>query len=127
MIQIIFFHALLKYYTRISVPDLMRKDIKKVWNRGIIRIAVLVTSLLGFIVPVFGGKPVIIMIASQAVSPVIMPLIIVFLIVLLNKKSAVGSYKNPFILNLGLGVTLLFSLFVSYSAVIGLLNFIKSF
>ena len=102
-------------------------NIPRDMSRPVIRIVVLLTSLLGFVVPVFGGKPVVIMIASQAVSPVIMPLIIVFLIVLLNKKSAVGNNKKPAILNVVLGVTLLFSLFVSYSAVVGLLDFVKSF
>ncbi len=102
-------------------------NIPRDMSRPVIRIAVLITSLLGFIVPVFGGKPVIIMIASQALSPVIMPLLIVFLIVLLNKKSAVGKYRNPALLNTGLVITLIFSLFISYSAVVGLIGFLRSF
>src|SRR5690606_33566090 len=53
-------------------------------SRFSIRMLVLVMTLLGLVVPIFGGSPVIIMIASQAVSPVIMPLLIVLVLVLLN-------------------------------------------
>jgi Mn2+/Fe2+ NRAMP family transporter len=77
-------------------------------------------ALLGLIVPVFKGNPVIIMIASQAVSPVIMPLLIAFTFILINSKKVVGDYKNPLLLNLGLGLTFLFSLFMSYTAFTGL-------
>jgi Mn2+/Fe2+ NRAMP family transporter len=61
-----------------------------------------------------------IMIASQAVSTVIMPLLIVLLMILLNRPSAVGDYRNPMALNIGLIITLLFALLVSYSGAVGL-------
>lgn len=102
-------------------------NIPRKMDRPLIRIAVLAAAFLGFIVPVFGGKPVIIMIASQAVSPVVMPLLIIFLFVLLNKKNVVGNYRNPVLLNIGLIVTFVFSLFISYSAVLGLISFLKNF
>lgn len=102
-------------------------NVPRTMSRPIIRIAVFLTACLGFVVPVFGGKPVIIMIASQAVSPVVMPLLIVFLFVLLNKKSVTGSYRNPLKLNIALIVTFIFSLFMSYSAVLGLIDFLKSY
>jgi len=91
-------------------------------DRPSIRLAVLLIASLGFVVPVFGGKPVVIMIASQAVSPVVMPLLIVFLFILLNSRKVVGDYRNPFLLNAGLVVTFIFSLFMSYSAVVGLFD-----
>jgi Mn2+/Fe2+ NRAMP family transporter len=85
-----------------------------------VRLAVGAAALLAFVVPVFGGRPVLIMIASQAVSTVVMPVLIVLLMVLLNRPSVVGDYKNPRLLNLGLVVTLLFALLVSYSGALGL-------
>lgn len=91
------------------------------------RIAVFLIALTGFVVPVFGGRPVIIMIASQAVSPVVMPLLIVFLIILLNSRENTGKHKNPLALNIALGITLVFSLFMSYSATLGLIDFIRNF
>lgn len=102
-------------------------NIPRKMDRPAIRITVFFTALLGFVVPVFGGRPVIIMIASQAVSPVVMPLLIILLIIMLNDKEYAGRYKNPLLLNIGLGVTFIFSLFISYSAVIGLVDFLRDF
>ncbi|MCE5249650.1 divalent metal cation transporter [bacterium] len=100
-------------------------NVPRTMNRPIVRIAVLIISLLGFVVPVFGGKPVIIMIASQAVSPVVMPLLIVLLIIQLNGRERENNYKNPLLLNIGLIITLIFSLFMSYTAVLGLMGLLK--
>jgi manganese transport protein len=89
-------------------------------DRWPVRAAVAGAAALAFVVPVFGGRPVLIMIASQAVSTVIMPLLIVLLMILLNRPSAVGDYRNPMALNVGLIITLLFALLVSYSGAVGL-------
>ncbi|MBT4483432.1 MAG: hypothetical protein HOC71_07120 [Candidatus Latescibacteria bacterium] len=102
-------------------------NIPRKMDRPAVRIAVFLTALLGFVIPVFGGKPVIIMIASQAVSPVVMPLLIILLFIQLNSAGNNKKYKNPLIMNIGLVVTLIFSLFISYSAVMGLLDFLKNF
>lgn len=101
-------------------------NIPRKMDRKLVRIAVLIVPLIGLIVPVFGGKPIVIMVASQAFSPVVMPLLIVFVYILLNNKKTVGEYKNPIVLNILLAVTFIFSLFISYSAVVGLVNFLKN-
>jgi len=88
------------------------------------RLAVLGIALMGLIVPVFHGNPVVIMIASQAVSPILMPLLILFVYLLINNKKIVGNYNNPLILNIGLGLTFIFSLFMAYTAFIGLSGFL---
>jgi Mn2+/Fe2+ NRAMP family transporter len=95
-------------------------DVPRKMDRPAVRLAVLCTATLAFTVPVFGGRPVLIMIASQAVSTVIMPLLIVLLLIMLNSSKTVGSYKNPTGLNVGLIITLAFALFVSYSGALGL-------
>jgi len=100
-------------------------NIPRKMSRKSIRIAVLFIALLGFIVPVFKGNPVVIMIASQAVSPVIMPLLILLLYILLNSKNIVGDYKNPVILNIGLGLTFIFSLFMAHTALVGFFKFLQ--
>ena len=93
-------------------------NIPRKMNRKSIRIAVLCIASMGLIVPVFRGNPVVIMIASQAVSPVIMPVLIVFLFILLRSRKIVGDYKNPLMLDIGLGLTFVFSLFMSYTALV---------
>jgi len=95
-------------------------DVPRRMDRWSVRAAVVAAAALAFVVPVFGGRPVPIMIASQAVSTVIMPVLIVLLIVLLNRSSVVGDYRNPTALNVGLMITLLFALLVSYSGALGL-------
>ncbi|MFC1692906.1 NRAMP family divalent metal transporter [Candidatus Latescibacterota bacterium] len=102
-------------------------NVPRKMNRTSIRIAVFLIALTGFVVPVFGGRPVIIMIASQAVSPVVMPLLIVLLFIHLNDKEYAVNYKNPLLLNIGLFITFIFSLVMSYSAVMGLLDLLKKF
>ncbi len=97
------------------------RDLTKPWVRAF----VLVIAATGLVVPVFGGQPVVIMIASQAVSPIVMPIMIGIIFYMLNTKH-VATYRNARWLNAGLIVAFVFSLFVSYSAVIGLIDFVRA-
>ena len=97
------------------------RDLTKPWVRGF----VLVIAATGLVVPIFGGRPVVVMIASQAVSPIVMPLIIGIILYMLNRKHT-STYHNARWLNAGLIVAFVFSLIVSYSAVVGLLDFIRA-
>lgn len=85
------------------------------------RVMVVGAALLGLVVPIFGGRPVPLMIASQAVSPLVMPLMAVFVWILVNKTSVVGDRKPSALLNGALGVTVLFTLYAAYLAVTGFL------
>jgi Mn2+/Fe2+ NRAMP family transporter len=86
------------------------------------RLLVLGTALFGLVVPVFGGRPVQIMIASQAVSPLIMPLIASFTMILLLRKEFVGNHPNSTAYNVTLGITVLFTVYMLYLAVLGFLG-----
>lgn len=101
-------------------------DVPRQMERNSVRLAVVGVAALGFIVPLFGGRPVAIMIASQAISTIVMPLLIVLLLIMLNSAKTVGDYKNPMALNLGLIVTLAFALLVSYSGALGLFDSIRN-
>jgi Mn2+/Fe2+ NRAMP family transporter len=100
-------------------------EVPRKMDRRPVRLAVLGVAALAFVVPLFGGRPVFIMIASQAVSTIVMPLLIVLLLIMLNSAKTVGDYQNPRALNLGLMVTLAFALLVSYSGAIGLFDSIR--
>lgn len=93
------------------------------FKRGLFRILVVLVTLSGLIIPVFGGRPVIIMIASQAFSPLMMPLLIIFLLIMMNNKNVMGDHKNGFWLNAGLGITLIFSIFMFFIAYEGYVDF----
>ncbi len=87
-------------------------------------IAVLVASS-GIIVPLLGGKPIWILIASQALSPFVMPLITLFLIILLNKPEVMKTHKANLWLNIALGATFIFNCFMLYVAITGFIDFLR--
>ncbi len=87
------------------------------------RAMVVGAALFGLVVPVLGGRPVQIMIASQAVSPVAMPLLALFVLLLLNKEEVCGPDRPSLALNAGLGVTVLFSFYMCFVALSGFFGF----
>ncbi len=91
-------------------------------SRAAFRAMVVFASLFGLVVPVLGGRPVQIMIASQAVSPLAMPLLALFVLILLNKREVAGSCPPSAALNAGLAVTVLFSFYMAYVALAGFLG-----
>jgi Mn2+/Fe2+ NRAMP family transporter len=99
------------------------KGIDRDLTRKIFRILVVLVTLSGLIIPVFGGQPVVIMIASQAFSPLMMPLLIIFLMIIMNKRSVMGAYVNGIWLNTGLTITLIFSIFMFFIAFEGYVDF----
>lgn len=84
-------------------------DFKK-WRN---RLVVIFYASLGFVVPVFGGRPVLVMIASQAFTLVVTPLVIILMLILLNKETIMGKYKASTSLNIILGIIFAFSLIMS--------------
>lgn len=88
-------------------------------SRAAFRAMVVVAAAFGLVVPVWGGRPVNIMIASQAVSPVAMPLLALFVLILLNKKSVAGAHPPSIALNGGLAVTVAFSFYMCFVALSG--------
>lgn len=94
-------------------------------HRPVFRVVVLLVALSTLAIPVFGGKPVFLLILSQALSPLMMPLLVGLLIVLLNKKKLMGEHAVGFGINLVLGVTLVFTLFtfvVAWQGMVELLD-----
>ena len=91
-------------------------------TRPAFRMMVLGAALCGLIVPIFGGRPVPIMIASQAISPLVMPLMATFTWILINKKEIAGNQRPSMLLNVSMGITVAFCLYVLYTAVIGFMG-----
>lgn len=82
--------------------------------------------LLAFQVPVFGGRPVFLMIASQAFQALLMPMVALGIILLINRTSLVGDQKPSLLLNIGCWATFLFSLIMAYSGLVGLIDMVFS-
>lgn len=100
-------------------------NIPRNMQRPKFRIIALLVVLSGLIIPIYGGKPIVLMIASQAVSPLIMPLFLILLIYLVNNVKLMGKEKAGWFKNLILILTLFFSFYVSIVAFKGFITLIK--
>lgn len=92
-------------------------------KRPLFKAIVVGVALSGVTVPLLGGKPIWILIASQALSPFVMPLITLFLLLLLNRKDVMREYRIGWLMNAALGATLLFNCYMVYVAFNGFLDY----
>jgi manganese transport protein len=86
------------------------------------RAIVFVISLLGLVVPVFGMRPVLVLIVSQALQSVILPLTIGCILYLGNRKDLMGEFKNKLTMDIVLGILLILSTFTTYKGIIGVIG-----
>jgi Mn2+/Fe2+ NRAMP family transporter len=93
-------------------------------KKALYKFLVVLVALSGLIVPLVGGKPVWILIASQALSPFVMPLITLFLLILLNRSSLMKEHKIGIGMNIAMGATFIFNCFMLYVAIRGFINFL---
>ena len=86
------------------------------------RLLVLFVVSLGLVVPVFGGRPVLVMITSQALITVATPVIILLMLILQNKKSILGHYTASRPMNLAVTVIFLFSILMAITGIVGIID-----
>jgi len=86
------------------------------WQTGI-------AVLFGLIVPVFKFKPVFVMLVSQAFQVFLLPIVVLAIIYLINRKDLMKNKYMPSIyMNTRLWIVFLFTLVISYQAIIGLIE-----
>lgn len=83
------------------------------------RIMVFLISLMGLVVPLFGGRPVLVMLISQSFNVVILPATVLCILYLSNRKDLMGEHKSRMRTNIALVVVFLFSLVIAYIALKG--------
>jgi Mn2+/Fe2+ NRAMP family transporter len=88
------------------------------------RILAGIAILLGLTVPIFEGRPVFIMIASQAFQALLMPLVTITIIFLFSRKELMKGHKISISLKIGCWLTFLFSLVMAYSGFVGLIEYL---
>jgi len=76
--------------------------------------------LVGLTVPIFGANPINAQILSQVFNVFVLPLVIISIIILLNKKVIMGKYKASTLMNIGMVLALLFACIVSYTGVVAI-------
>ncbi len=78
----------------------------------------------GVVTPLLGGKPVVVQIASLALQALLNPLLILFMIILLNRKDLTGAHRSGPFMNVLCIIALLFTTFMAVQAFIGLADLI---
>ena len=79
----------------------------------------------GLVVPALGGNPIVVTIAAQISNVFVLPLTILAILLLLNRKDLMGTHRAGIAANVGLGLALVFSLAIAYSgakALIGVIH-----
>jgi len=84
------------------------------------RLIALFTVSLGLVVPIFGGRPVLIMIVSQVLAAVATPVVIILMLLIQNKADIMGDYKASLAFNLTIGFIFLFTVFIAVTGIIGI-------
>ncbi|MUH35450.1 divalent metal cation transporter [Zobellia amurskyensis] len=89
------------------------------------RLIVFIISLLGLVVPVFNAQPVFVMIMSQALNAIILPLTVLGIFYLVNRKDLMGTYKADIKSNVILTFILIFAIFTSFTGIKGVIELIN--
>jgi manganese transport protein len=84
------------------------------------RLLVLFGVLLGLVVPIFGGRPVMVMIISQAMAAIVTPLVLALMLYIYNKKSIMGTNTLGTGSNISFGLVLLFTIAMAAAGLIGI-------
>lgn len=93
-------------------PRNMRSTSARLW--------VLFGVLLGFVVPIFGGRPVLVMIISQAMAIIATPVVILLMFLLQNRPAVMGEHTATAGLNAWLVIIFLFTIFMAVAGIFGL-------
>ncbi|MDH3245996.1 MAG: Nramp family divalent metal transporter [Saprospiraceae bacterium] len=96
----------------------VKRDMRSVSSR----LLVLFGVLLGLMVPIFGGRPVFVMILSQAGTLLATPLILILMLLLINRKSLMKEYLATPGRNLIMGLILLFTIFMTIAGIQGMIG-----
>lgn len=81
-----------------------------------------IAALVGLTIPILGAQPVITQVASQVTLVFVLPLVIVLMMALINKKEVMGASRPGLVFNILMGLALLFACIVSYTGVVALGN-----
>ncbi|WP_114748166.1 Nramp family divalent metal transporter [Pleomorphovibrio marinus] len=81
-----------------------------------------VASLVGLTVPVLGANPIFAQILTQVAAVFVLPLVIGCILYLINRKDLMGTYRAGWKMNLGLSAAFGFSIVISYTAAVALIE-----
>ncbi|MCG9792932.1 Nramp family divalent metal transporter [Flavobacterium algicola] len=87
------------------------------------RVVTFIACLVALIVPIFGANPIEMQILSQVFNVFVLPIVVFGIILMVNNKKVMKGYKTSLFVNIGLFSALLFSLIISYTGILALLEY----
>ena len=81
-----------------------------------------IACLIGLAVPIFGANPIQAQILTQVFNVFVLPLVILGIIILTNKKELMGEHKAGLALNIGMALSLVFACIISYNGVVAIIE-----
>ncbi len=79
-----------------------------------------IACLIGLAVPIFGANPIQAQILTQVFNVFVLPLVIIGIMILINRKDLMGVQKAGYLLNAGMSLALLFACIISYNGVLAI-------
>ena len=92
------------------------------------RVICLVACMWALVVPALGGNPVAVTVAAQISNVFVLPLTVLAILLLLNRKDLMGAHRAGAFANAGLGLAFVFSLAIAYTGgkvLLGFAQFVK--
>ena len=86
------------------------------------RLLVLLGVALGLVVPLFGGRPVLVMVMSQALTIIVTPLILLLMLILYNRVSVMGNHTLKVPSNIFLVIILIFTVGMAAAGIVGIIG-----
>ena len=78
--------------------------------------------VVGLTVPIFGANPINAQILSQVFNVFVLPLVILSILILTNRKNLMGKYKASTFLNIGMSLAFVFSCIISYTGIVAIIQ-----
>jgi len=78
--------------------------------------------ILGLSVPVLGANPIQAQILTQVFNVFVLPLVIMGILILINRKELMGKHQAGLALNIGIVMALIFACIISYYGVIAIVE-----
>jgi len=94
-------------------------------SSSMFRVLAGVACLFGLIVPVFGANPIAAQIATQVAGVFVLPLVILGITYLVNRRDIMGEHRAGVLLNAGLLSAFVFSCLISFTGVLALIEFFR--
>lgn len=79
-----------------------------------------IAALVGLTIPILGTNPVITQIASQVALVFVLPLVILLMLILINKRKVMGKDRPSLFFSILIGLAFIFACIVSYTGIIAL-------